>query len=363
SPVPSSPGVRDAVVTVKEGRTGQFLVGAGVSSSAGLLGNVSYTERNFDLLNWPRSWKDVKSRGAWRGAGQTLRLSAEPGTEFMRFRIDWHEPFLFDKPYSLGTRLFLFTSARETYDEARYGTLVSLGHRFPNRWYAEVSGRVEGVRVDNLEMPEAPPDVRKVSGTTALAAAKGTLVRDKTDSRWMPSEGDRLTVSYEQVTGDFNFGKALAEYRTYYTVWLDVQDRKHIIAVRVSGGTILSEAPVFERFYGGGLGSVRGFQYRGISPRQGAFREVVGGEFMTFVGSEYTFPVFGQMLRGVVFIDTGTVESDVEITDYRASVGFGIRMHIWRFSPVPMSLDFAFPISKTSDDNEQLVSFSLGWVF
>ena len=362
TPYGGGAGVRNALVEVSEAKTAQFLIGAGISSNAGLLGSVSLTERNFDLFAWPRGWSDIAAGRAFKGGGQTLRISAEPGTELMRFRIDWREPYLFDKPYALGASSYVFTSGRETYDESRYGGLLSLGHRFPNRWYAEVAGRIEGVRVDNFST-KVPSDVLDVAGTTALVSVKGTLVRDRTDSRWLPSKGDRISLSYEQVFGDFTFARTRADYHVYYTVYRDALERKHILAGRIAGGAIFGDSPVFERFYGGGLGSIRGFRYRGISPRQGRFAQVVGGDFMTFVGGEYSFPLVARNLRGVVFLDTGTVESDFQVTTYRAAAGVGIRLHVPFFGPVPMSLDFGFPISKDADDDTQLVSFSFGWVF
>ena len=361
TPVGNQPDARDAVVQVKETRTGYIAVGLGASSNAGLIGNIRLEERNFDLLAWPKSWRDIKSGRAWRGAGQVLRISAEPGMRVSRFGISWQEPMLFDLPYSLETASYLDDFERETYDERRYGGVVSLGHLFPNRWYGYVSGRVEGVRVDGLDRPKAPPDVVKVRGTTALLGVKGAVVRDRRDSRWLPSEGDRLMLSYEQVMGEFNFGKTIIDYRRYHTIYLDPQERKHILAVRAASGFIFADAPVFERFYGGGLGSLRGFRFRGISPRQGAYRQVVGGDFMLFLGAEYTFPIIKQ-LRGVIFVDSGTVEDDVKIKDYRLSAGFGVRFYIREFFPL-LTLHFGFPISKTSDDDTQVVSFSMAFVF
>ncbi|MCK4626207.1 MAG: outer membrane protein assembly factor BamA [Phycisphaerae bacterium] len=358
TPYGDAPGVRNAVAEVTETKTGNFIIGAGISSNAGLLGNISFTERNFDLFGR----RDRNGKRSFRGGGQTISVSAQPGTRFMRFHVDWREPYLFDKPYSLGTRAFAFTSGRECYDETRYGGVVSVGHRFKNRWYGEVSSRIEGVQVDDLD-DNAPQDVRDVEGTTFLISAKGSLTRDRTDSRWLPSKGDRLKISYEQVMGGFTFGQTEADYRIYHTVYTDATDRKHILAVRAAAGAIFGDAPVFERYYGGGLGSVRGFDFRGISPRQGPDEDPVGGDFRTFLGSEYSFPIIGRNLRGVVFLDSGTVEKNIEIEDYRVSAGFGLRLQIPFFGPVPMSLDFGFPLNKAEHDDTQLVSFSIGWVF
>lgn len=365
TPTGKAEKVRDVLVKVQEGRTAEFLVGAGVSTNSGLIGTISFTQRNFDILAWPESWKQFLTAQSFKGAGQVFRLVTEPGTELMRFHVEWFEPALFDLPYSLGVRGFLFTRERETYDETRYGGLVSFGHGFKNRWYGEVATRIEGVEIDNLDR-DAPPEVIEDEGQHFLVGFKGSLIRDRTDSRWMPADGDRIQLTAEQVAGNYTFLRANAEYRIYRTVYLDALDRKHILAGRVAVGHIFGDAPVFERFYGGGIGSIRGFRYRGISPRSQGTDEVIGGEFMVFAGAEYSFPIFGnegQQLRGVVFIDTGTVEEDFEVTTYRAAAGFGLRWVIPLLGPVPMSFDFAFPISKDDEDDEQIFSFSVGWSF
>lgn len=365
-PTGTAPKVRDATIEVTEGRTAEFMVGVGVSTNSGLLGTVSFTQRNFDLANWATSWNQFIKGEAFKGAGQTLRITAEPGTEMMRFSIEWFEPSLMDQPYSLGNRLFLFTRQRESYQETRAGDVVSIGHTFKNRWHGEFATRVEDVTIDELDH-DAPPEVRDVEGSNFLVGFKGTLVRDRTDSRWNPSEGDRLSISGEQVVGDFNFFRLTGDYHRYWTVYTDAMDRKHIIAARVSAGDIIGDSPVFENFYGGGIGSIRGFRYRGISPRSAGTDEPIGGKFMFFAGAEYSFPIFGtgdgHELRGVTFFDSGTVEDDFGISTYRASVGFGVRWVIPFFGPVPMAFDFGFPIAKDSQDDTQIFSFSLGWTF
>jgi len=362
TPVGQVPGVRDVLVTVREGRTAEFLVGAGVSTNSGLIGTISFTQRNFDLFAWPRSFGQFIRGESFKGAGQTFRIVAEPGTDLMRFHVEWFEPYLFDKPYSLGTRVFMFTRGRDAYDETRYGLVVSVGRRFKNRWYGELAGRVEGVEVGDLDTPVAM-EITADKGQHALVGLKGTLVRDRTDSRWMPSAGDRFRLSYEQVAGSFDFGRADAEYRIYRTIYVDALDRKHIIAGRFGVGYIFGDAPIFERYYGGGIGSVRGFRYRGISPRGVGTTDAIGGDFQVFAGGEYSFPLVTDQLRGVVFIDTGTVEQEFEVTTYRASVGVGLRWIVPLFGQVPMSFDFAAPISSDGSDDKQVFSFNIGVTF
>ena len=360
TPEGNAPGVRDAAVVVEEAQTGRVMLGVGVSSNSGLLGNVTYSQKNFDILAWPggqRKWAD-----AWKGAGQTLTISVEPGTELSQAYIDWLEPRLWDKQYSLGQRVYFFDRKRETYREERVGYVPSFGHRFANGWYGEVSARIEDVHIGSLDN-DAPPEVRDVQGDNFLAGPKVTFTRDRTDSRWMPSTGDRFQISAEEIGGSSTFTDVAADYHIYRTLWTDALDRKHILATRVMAGNIFGDAPVFERYYGGGIGSVRGFKYRGISPRSEGTNEQIGGDFILLAGSEYTFPLIGDMLRGVVFLDTGTVEKHFEVTNYRSSVGFGVRWLIPMLGQVPMSFDLGFPITKSSQDDTQLFSFSVGWAF
>ncbi len=351
--------VRNALVEVQEGKSGSFMVGVGVSSNAGLIGNITYTEKNFDITGG-----GTKGFGeALKGAGQVLTVNLEPGTVMSRFSIDWREPYLHDKPYTLGGRLYVFTAARETYQETHVGGQVSFGHMFKNRWYAEVAMRAEEVDVNNLSK-KAPHDVREDSGWSNVDGVKATLVRDRTDSIWLPSKGDKISLSVEEVFGTYLFTKAIADYHIYKTLFVDSQGRKHILAGRVMAGDIFAgDSPVFERFYGGGIGSLRGFEYRTVSPKQGKYNEPIGGDWTFFAGSEYSFPLIAEFLRGVVFVDSGTVDQDVGFGNYRMSVGTGVRIQLPFFGPVPMSLDFGIPVLKGPHDRTQIFNFNVGWTF
>jgi outer membrane protein insertion porin family len=189
-------------------------------------------------------------------------------------------------------------------------------------------------------------------------------VRDRTDNRFLPSSGDRITLSYEQFIGEWNFGRARMAYATHRTLDVDELDRKHILSWRADVGFNLGSAPIFEKFYAGGLGSIRGFEFRGVGPRGGLLeRDPIGGDFSLTTSFEYTFPLYTDMLRGVLFTDMGTVEENFGLTQWRASVGFGVRMTIDLFGPLPIELDFAIPILKDPEDEGQVFSFYIGRVF
>ena len=78
------------------------MLGVGVNSNAGLIGNITLDEQNFDWRRWPTSWEDIRNATAWRGGGQQFRIQASPGTVYQQYSINFHNPYLFDTPISFG---------------------------------------------------------------------------------------------------------------------------------------------------------------------------------------------------------------------------------------------------------------------
>ena len=365
-PVGNQPGVRDVIIDVEESpKSGDFLFGLGVTSNSGVLGNVVLDLKNFDISDWPRSWKELFKFRSFFGGGQRLRLELQPGTDLSRFRIDFTEPFLGDKPTRFDLGAYFFTRGRDGYNEQRVGATVSFGRRFRrgrlHGWSGELSFRLERVRVEDTDI-FAASDIHDDEGSHLLTSAKVTLVRDRTDNRFLPSSGERLRISYEQFGifgGDHGFGKLLAKYQRYKTIRTDLLDRKSVLQLRAEGGVILGNAPIFERFYAGGTGSIRGFEFRGVGQHEGIDDNNVGGDFLLLLGAEYSYPLFGENLRGHVFLDTGTAGAGT----YRASIGTGIRLTINIFGPVPLEFNIAVPMSAGSDDGTQVFSFLIGRIF
>lgn len=365
-PTGDKPGVRDALVDVTEAdKTGDFIFGFGITSNSGLVGNLVLDLFNFDIEDTPRSWKEFVKFRSFFGGGQRLRLELQPGTEVNRFRIDFTEPYLFDRPLRFDTSFYLFERDRDGYTESRVGGSVSLGKRFDRGvfqgWSGEIATKLENVDVDDVDLL-ASRQIRKDEGSNLLTSLKGTMVLDRTDSRLLPTTGDRLRFAYEQfgaLGGDHLFGKFTTGYTWYYPVFVDAQDRKSVLELSAEGGAIAGDAPVFERYYAGGTGSIRGFEFRGVSPRDGLQKNAVGGDTLLLMGAEYSYPLYGENLRGMIFVDSGTVDFDV----LRVAVGTGVRFTIELFGPLPIELNLAVPVVRDEDDEEQFFSFLIGTVF
>lgn len=351
---------KDLLVTVQETRTGSFLLGVGVNSDAGLTGSIVLNERNFDILRPPTSVADLFSGRAFRGAGQELRLEAVPGTQLQRYSATFREPFLFDSLFSLTSSGYYFTRAFDEYTETRLGMRQVLGRKLNNIWGVAANFRLENVGVGNVPFG-APADYTSVLGHNLLVGLRGDVTRDTRDSFLRPTEGSLVQVSYEQALGDYTFPLFNLEANKYFTTYQRPDGSgKHVLAMRSQVGIAGSNTPVYERFFAGGFRSLRGFDFRGVGPYVNNYN--VGGDFMWLNSVEYQVPLrANDQIFAVGFVDSGTVESDVAIRDYRVAAGVGLRFVVPMLGPVPIALDFGFPIVKGPNDRERIFSFWLGF--
>lgn len=358
-PVGEGPGTRDAHVTIQEGQTGSIMVGAGVASDSGVMGQISLDQRNFDITDTPESWGELLTGKAFRGAGQRFRISLNPGTVVSTYSVSFTEPYLYDKPVALSLGASSFERGRESYDEGRLGATVALEKRYPTRWRRGVSFRAENVDITHLDTT-APKEVRDVKGGNNLFGSRFYIQKKTTDSRFIPSRGYHFDAGYEQVFGDNTFGVISATQRWYKTLYEDLSEHKTVLETKVFGAAIIGDAPLFEKFYVGGTGSLRGFEYRGISPRSGTEDDAVGSDWVVTGNAEVAVPLGSETFSALFFTDVGMVESG----GVRASLGAGVQILIPQFfGPVPMRFELATPIMKDSKDETQAFSFSVGALF
>jgi outer membrane protein assembly complex protein YaeT len=352
---------KDIRVRVKETRTGMIALTANVNSDAGVNGSIVVNQRNFDITRFPTSLDDLWAGRAFRGGGQELRLEAMPGTIFQRYSLTFREPYLFDSRFGLTASGYYFNRAFAEYNEDRYGGRFTLDYRLDNPiWRLNGSTRVEGVNLRNIPYWATPAITDDAGHSFVLGLGTG-LTRDTRDSFLLPTTGSIIDLKFEQVLGDYVFPIGIAEASIFRTLYQRKDGSgKHIVAARTQLGVTGDNAPVFERFYAGGFRSLRGFEFRGVGPFENYLN--VGGTFSFLNSVEYQLPVLANdRLYLVGFVDHGTVERDVAIRDYRVSVGFGARIVVPALGPLPIALDFAFPLVKGPFDNERLFSFYVGW--
>ena len=363
-PPPVFPGNEPYVVVdidAEETQTGRMMIGAGVNSNAGLVGNIVIDEQNFDLFRLPTSWDDIRNGTAFRGAGQRFRLEAAPGTELQRYTATFQEPYLFDTRIGLSTSASYYTRYFFDWAEGRVGGRVGLGYQFAFAPDLSVNAGFRGESVDVFDPRVQAPAIDDMLGTNSVYGFSGGIIHDTRDSPFLPTQGHLMTFEFEQVIGTFVYPRGVLEARQYFLL----NERpdgsgRHVLSIGSVLGMSGPDTPAYDNFFAGGYNTLRGFVFRGASPRQNG--AIVGGPFQWLNTVEYLFPITADdSLRGVVFTDFGTVESNVSIQNMRVSPGFGLRITIPAMGPAPIALDFAVPVAYAPDDSQQLFSFFVGF--
>ena len=363
---PLAPGYRDVLVQIEDANTGSITFLAAVSADSGLIGQISVTERNFDIGNPPRRLGDLFTRRRFRGAGQTLNLTLSPGTVIQNYVISFSDPSLLETDISMSVGGSFRNRFFDDFDEERLRASFSVGRRFGDRWVARLGFRGDRVRLTNID-PDAPVDAFAVNSFNTIYAADIGLTRTTVPptQRLFPTTGSRTEFNVEQVIGDFTFTKLHIQHQFFLPVSQDALGRTSVASLKVSSSWIPQngQAPIYERFFLGGS-TFRGFDFRGVSPRgiannTGATsRNPNGGQFSFFAGLEYVHPLLQEVISLVGFLDTGTVEADLGFTDYRVSAGVGLRIKVPALGPVPLAFDFAIPLRKATGDQLRFFSFT-----
>ena len=348
-------------IFVEETRTGRFMFGVAVNSDAGVTGQITLDERNFDIMRPPVSWDDFLNGTAWRGAGQGFRLEAQPGSQVQRYLISFTEPYFLNSNVSFNTSAFYFDRNYFDYDESRYGGRLAWGYRLTPDLSVSTALRAEDISIFDPRVIGLP-ELDNAVGDHELYSGRFTLTHDTRDLPFMPTEGHLIELAYEQVFGSFDYPRGEIDYSQY---WL-LRERpdgsgRHTLGFSTRLGFTGSDTPLFENYFAGGYSTLRGFSFRGASPIESGVR--VGGEFRWLNSVEYFFPLTADdMIKGIVFCDFGTVEEKIELRSesFRVAPGIGLRINVPALGPAPLAFDFAFPVSNAAGDDEQTFSFFFG---
>jgi outer membrane protein insertion porin family len=350
-----TPDREDLVVQVKESKTGSFSFGGGFSSVDRLVGLIELEQRNFDWRNFPH----------FSGAGQDLRFRAEVGTVRRFFDISFTEPWIFGYPLSFGVDAFNRTRLRSrdlglAYEEEQRGAGLRLGKEFRDLVRVNLSYQLFGTEISGV-VEEASADLKAEQGRNTISVGGLSVSVDSRDNRFDPARGSFVFASADLAGGIFGADKEFYRLQggaSHYLPHL----RRFVFESRVRAGVVnkysdTPEVPIFERFFGGGAGTIRGFRERRVGPRDPTSNDPIGGEamfvgtveeVMTMIKDERGRPI----VKGSVFLDVGNVWRRVdEFGDsFKSGAGVGARVN----TPIgPVRLDLGFPISDLRDEERK----------
>lgn len=370
-------GQENLVIKLAEVPTRRFNFGGGLDSNFGVFGNLSFTSRNFDITDYPKTWKEFFLFRGFQGGGQSFSAALQPGRDRSQYQFNFTEPFLFDWPVIFGLSGFIRDRNLAQHTEGRVGLIPSLGYRLTQDLTVRLRYRLERVRVFDLDF-DAVPDLLRVSGNNYVSGPRLslTLNKNRIDQDLVRYSGYGGTIAYEILGGPFggdvHLSRASVEANWQKTLFEYPKNHRWVFGLRAQATWQEAfasdrETPFFERFFAGGVNSLRGFEFRSVSPRDARLRnESIGGDFLALATADFSFPIFKGFLRGVGFIDMGTVErqiQDFRLRRLRVAGGFGFRVRVPGLFEAPVSLNFAFPIRSRRIDDEQVFSFNIGFDF
>jgi outer membrane protein insertion porin family len=411
-------------VDVEDQPTGQFSVGAGYSTSDGVLGEASIAESNF------------------LGRGQFVKLAVSTGQRSRGVELSFTEPYFlgyrmsagFDvfSKYTDNTRTGRYTS-RTTGGTIRFGlpvtddfgvgirysayqTSISIPNSFKepfNDCSVPITGLTPGTVGANpisqfdscLANGEASLAVKEASGKTLTSLVGFNFVYNTLDDKKNPTSGwvAELKPEIAGLGGDSRFVRVTGEVRYYYPIWDDV-----VGLLKAQGGHIQgfgSDKLRLTDHFNLGPTLVRGFAPGGIGPRDNAYDSRTGslGGTTYFGGTaEVQFPIWGLPreigLRGAVFADAGTLFNyagdkrfttiggrtigvpgggctTAEVATIRTGTTQGLCLDVsdkntirssvgvgvlWQSPIGPVRFDYSFPLAKGKDDRTQAFRFSGG---
>jgi outer membrane protein insertion porin family len=341
---PGGSGYRDVDILVEERNTGSVGVGVGFSSIDNVVGFLTLEQSNFDITN---PWN-------FTGGGQRFGMNLRAGSERSEFSISLVEPWFLDQRLALGGELFYRQSQyfSEVYEQTNAGGAIYVRKPLTEKSSLKLEYRLEQVGIDVEPGASAFFRANVQDGDFLRSAVTLNYLYDNRDSTIITRTGERLDVSLTMAGaifgGDVDTITLSALGAKYWNLKWDtiLSVNGELAFVDAINGTV----PVFERMFLGGGRTLRGFEFRDIGGARddgpGGSGEVVGGQSLGYMTVEYTVPII-ETVRGAAFFDAGFVNTgswDIAPEDVYSDVGLGVRLKL-PISPVPLALDYAFPVS------------------
>jgi outer membrane protein insertion porin family len=343
----------DLSVAVREGQTGNFSIGAGISSGDGFIFTTRVSENNLF------------------GSGNSLAFDVNTGSRNENFVISFNNPRVNDTQWSLGVDLLSVEREFDDFDREQRGGSLTVGYPlwFLGPEYLDDIRFSLGYELLFIDISSIDKDaaqlVKDQAGESTSSSISPRLVRNTIDNPLDPSKGSRQVAKLEiaGLGGDQEFWQLNLSNTIYRPLW-DSPIGSFVVSQRTRfgyGETFNNEDfPLYKRYFPGGINSVRGYESRELGPTDSEGNQF-GGSKQLVANFELIFPLFTSVgLKGVTFFDIGQAfddDDDLEIGELRKAWGWGIR---WRSPIAPIRIEIGYPIDREDGDKSVVTHFSFG---
>lgn len=345
-------------IKAEEAPTGALSFGMGYSTIERVVGTASISDRNLF------------------GLGYNAALKVSLGQLTRMFRFSFTDPYFLGYPYAAGFDVYQETvEIFTTYSYKTLGGDIRFGKQLTDTFRLDGMYKLETINVYNVAS-DASLFISEQQGKKTTSAIAFTPSIDTRDDFFNPTRGGKHSLFVENaggvLGGDNYFIKVLGQ-----TSWFFPMPLGTVLNLRGQAGFIQSyggkTTPIYERFFAGGLYTIRGYEYGKAGPIDLATGDPLGAEKMVAFNSELIFPISREIgLRGAVFWDIGEgwgMERPMSIKDLKRidpnkgiKTGFGVGIR-W-FSPFgPIHIDIGLNPSPKHGEKRTVLEFSAGSVY
>ena len=339
----------DIVVDVKEKPTGSFSIGAGYSSVEQFMFMGEISQNNF------------------LGRGQKVSLQANFSGTTQRYNLQFTEPHLNDSELSFGFDLYNWDREYDDYTKDSNGFTLRFGYPAWEKWRANWSYGYDNTHLSDIDFANVAQVILDSIDINVSSYVTLGFSRDTRNHNLNPTEGAIHVIESKYaggpLGGDSSFTKVQGSTSWYFPfLFSTTLHLKGTVgyATKNTGGKL----PVFEKFYLGGINTIRGFKNGQISPIDPASGDRIGGDKMWYINEEIIFPLVADAgLNGVVFLDAGNVYDVGQNWDFgniKKSVGLGFR---WLSPLGPLRLEWGYNLDPVGDEEQSNWDFSIGGGF
>lgn len=332
----------DIDIKVKERPTGILSVGGGYSSVDKFIAMADITQGNLF------------------GRGQYIKLKVELGSRTTYYELSFRDPWFMDKPISFSADVYKTSRKYIDYDNKSTGFGFGFGKNYGEYWGASIAYKFEVTEIFNVA-DTASNIIKDQIGTKTTSSITPSITRDTRDNYLDTTSGSRnsIHVTFAGLGGSNRFLKGVADSAWFFPIGSTTISLRGRFGYAT--GLFGKELPLYERFYVGGIYTVRGLGFGEAGPRDDK-GTVIGGTKELIFNAEYIFPIVSAIkLKGLVFADAGnSYDLNEHMGTLRYTTGFGFR---W-ISPVgPIRIEWGYNIHRKPGEGASKVEFTFGSFF